>query len=401
MLSIESIRYSLRNLWHRKSRSFLTVFSVLIGIATIFIFVSFGYGLYNYTQELAGSSSADKIIVLAKGAGVPGLSEFKLTDKDLDAIEKSSGVYDATGLYFETIELKKGKERKYTFLISGDAKKTELILEMFNIGVEKGRFLQEGDNGKAVLGYNYLVPKKIFEKPLEINDKIEVNDHELKVIGFLNSIGNPQDDSQIYITNDYFLEMFPEKDSYAQIIARVDVSNIEGIISNVERNLRKSRNLEKGKEDFFVQSFEDLIESFSGALNVIIGFVVLIALVSIVVSAINTANTMITSVLERYREIGILKSVGAKNRDIFGIFLFESAFLGFIAGILGIALGYSVTFVAGNLLKNLGWGFIQPYYSMSLFIGLMVFAIVTGAISGIAPTIKASKINVVDALRYE
>ena len=83
----------------------------------------------------------------------------------------------------------------------------------------------------------------------------------------------------------------------------------------------QNRNLEEGKEDFTVQSFDDLLEDFSNALDLIIGFVVLIAFISVIVSTINTANTMITSVLERYKEIGILKAVGAKNSEIFKIYL--------------------------------------------------------------------------------
>jgi putative ABC transport system permease protein len=144
-----------------------------------------------------------------------------------------------------------------------------------------------------------------------------------------------------------------------------------------------------------------MMESFSSALDIIIGFVILIALISVIVSAVNTANTMITSVLERYKEIGILKAIGARNSEIFGIFLFESAFLGLIAGILGVLLGWGMTSFAGKILMNSGWGFLQPYYNSTIFIGLILFAVLTGAISGVIPAIRAAKTNTVDALRYE
>jgi len=144
-----------------------------------------------------------------------------------------------------------------------------------------------------------------------------------------------------------------------------------------------------------------MIESFSGAINVIIGFVILIAFIWVLVSAINTANTMITSVLERYKEIGILKAIGARNSEIFGIFLFESAFLGFVAGALGVLLGWGATSLAGSILQSVGFGFLAPYYSFWLFTSLILFAVVTGAVSGVIPAVRASKTNVVDALRYE
>jgi ABC-type antimicrobial peptide transport system permease subunit len=105
MINIESINYSLRNLKHRKARSFLTVFSILVGISVIFIFISFGYGLYNYTEELSSGSSADKLIIMAKGGGIPGMDDtFKLTDQDVKVIERADGVYEATALYYEAVD---------------------------------------------------------------------------------------------------------------------------------------------------------------------------------------------------------------------------------------------------------------------------------------------------------
>ena len=110
---------------------------------------------------------------------------------------------------------------------------------------------------------------------------------------------------------------------------------------------------------------------------------------------------MITSVLERYKEIGVLKAIGARNSEIFGIFLFESAFLGFIAGVLGVIFGAGISYGAGILLDSLGFGFLQPNLSIELFGGLILFSMLTGAISGAIPAWNASKINTVDALRYE
>ena len=377
------------------------MFSIMVGIATIFIFISFGYGLYNYTESFTTSSSADKLLILAKGSGAPGMDDtFKLTDDDLDVIRGTSGVYEASGLYYNVVKVEKGKQSKYVFMTSYDPKEP-LILDIFGVEIEKGRLLNQGDSKTAVAGYNYLVDDKIFEKGLDVNSVVEVNGEKIKIIGFLESIGNPQDDSQIYITNDYFLELFPDEDSYAQIVARVDLDNIEKVTENVEKSLRKHRDLEEGKEDFYVQSFEDMIESFSGALNMIVGFVILIALISVLVSAINTANTMITSVLERYKEIGILKAIGARNSEIFKIFLFESSFLGFMAGVLGVFIGWIITVVASVILSSLGWGFLSPYYSFGIFAGCIIFATLTGAISGAIPAIRASRINPVDALRYE
>jgi putative ABC transport system permease protein len=110
---------------------------------------------------------------------------------------------------------------------------------------------------------------------------------------------------------------------------------------------------------------------------------------------------MITSVLERMKEIGVIKSIGARNSEVLNLFLFESAFLGFIAGAIGVLLGFGLAVIMGKILQILGWGFLQPGYSVWLFAGCILFATVTGAVSGIIPAIHGSRISPVNALRYE
>ncbi|MEK6850464.1 MAG: FtsX-like permease family protein [Nanoarchaeota archaeon] len=401
MIKKELITYSLKNIYKRKTRSFLTVLSIFVGITSIFIFISFGFGLYNYINSFTTSTSVDKILIMPKGISAPGIDDnFAITENDVEAIEKTPGVFSATGLYAKAVQIEQNKITKYVFLISFDPKKP-LILEMSSIKIDDGRELQEGDDGKAVLGYNYKVENKIFPKAYQVGDNIIINGQKTRIIGFLGTIGNPADDSQIYITNDYFKKLYPNETGYAEVIARVDIKDMNNIINRVEKNLRNSRGLDKGQEDFFVSSFDDLIEQYSSALDIVIGFIVAIALVSVLVSAVNTANTMITSVLERTREIGTMKSVGAKNSEILKIFLFESAFLGFVAGIIGVLIGFAISFTTGQILKNLGWGFLQPAFPWYLFVGAIAFATLTGALSGIWPAWRASKLKAVDALRYE
>ncbi|MBU2616232.1 MAG: ABC transporter permease [Nanoarchaeota archaeon] len=378
----------------------MTILSILVGITTIFIFVSFGLGLYNYVNSFVSESSADKVFIQTKG-GIPGIDQsVTFSNEDLRKVETSSGVYDAEGAYIKVVGAEQNKIKKYVFMSSYDPEKY-LLIEMSNIDIHSGRELTKNDRGKVVLGYNYLIENKIFPRVSEVNDKINLDGKDFTIIGFYESIGNPQDDSNVYINNEYFNDIYPEKKGYDMIIARVDTSNIDRAVENIEKSLRSSRNLKEGNEDFFVASFGDLLESYSSALNVIIGFIILIALISVFVSAINTANTMITSVLERTKEIGVMKSIGARNSEIFKIFLFESTFLGFVAGVSGVILGVILTSIARNTLSGMGWGFLQPYYSPSLFIGCILFATITGAISGIMPAINATKTNPVDALRYE
>jgi len=121
-ISKESVKYSLNNLKKSKARSILTILSIFVGIATIFIFVSFGWGLYDYIDEFTSSSSADKLMIMPKGGmGVPGLDDtFPLLDKDVQVIENTPGIYEATGSYIQVAEIVQDDFRKYVFVTSYD-----------------------------------------------------------------------------------------------------------------------------------------------------------------------------------------------------------------------------------------------------------------------------------------
>ncbi|MFH1802128.1 MAG: ABC transporter permease [archaeon] len=399
---MELVNYSLKNIWQSRGRSFMTVLSIFVGITTIFIFISFGWGLYDYTNSFTTGSSVDKVIIQAKGMSAPGIDDsIKFTDDDLQAIQKTTGVYEATGAYMKPVQISQKGKIIYAFMMGYDPT-IPIIMDVSDLDIQEGRWLRPGEKNAVLLGYGYTVPDRIFSTPYTLDDRIEIDGTKLRITGVVTEVGNPQDDSNIYITKAFMEDIYGKNNlSYAMIVARVDINDISETITRIEKSLRKERNLDKGQEDFYVQSFEDLIASFQTALNVIIAFVVLIALISVMVSAVNTANTMVTSVLERVKEIGIMKSVGARNSEIFKIFLFESAFLGFVAGILGVALGWLVSYIAGTILDNLGWGFLSPHFSLTLFAGCVLFATLTGAISGAWPAWSASKIKPVDALRYE
>lgn len=397
----ESIKYSLEALRKRKSRSLLTIISIFIGIATIFIFISFGMGLYNYVNSFVSGGSANKILIEPKGIGAPGLdSTFSLTSNDLTAVQRTAGVYSATGIYDGSAQVQFKNNLRYVIIVGYDPQ-NPLFIQVQDVTIVAGRELQKGEKGDAVLGYDYMIDNKIFPKGLNVNDDILINGQKVKVVGFYSEVGDTQDDTQIYVTTDFYKVLYPNVIGYNTIFAAGDTKNITNVANNIDKSLLRSRNLQKGQEDYTVQSFQDLLNSYSSALNIVIGFIILIALISVFVSAINTSNTMITSVLERIKEIGVLKSIGARNSEILGIFLFESSMLGFIAGIIGVLVGLGLTEIAGKVLIAVGLGFLQPGYSIWLFLGCILFATITGAISGVAPAIHASKISPVRALRYE
>ncbi len=125
MISAQTVKYSLRNLKQRKTRSFFTILSIFLGIATIFIFISFGLGLYTYIEDLTKGSSADKIIIQPKGGTFAMFDSNVVFDEDdLKVIEDVPGVQEVSGSYFKTVEIKAQDEILYTLLISYDPEKS-------------------------------------------------------------------------------------------------------------------------------------------------------------------------------------------------------------------------------------------------------------------------------------
>lgn len=405
-LKPDYIRYSLQNVIHKKLRSWLTVISILIGIMAIYALISFGQGLGTYIDSISAEMGTDKLIVQPKGVGAPGSDDnFWISKEDLDFVSKVKGVSEVAGMYAKGLEVEFHSKKSYTILIGlpTDKASKRLMDEVLYLDIVEGRGLETGDKLKAVLGYNYRLPDKIFTKPVNLGDNILLNGMKFKVIGFYEEVGNPQDDSQAYVSFDGFEELYPDrKDKYATAMIRADANeDTRELADKVKEKLRKFKGQDEGKEDFFVQSFEQALETFTNILDIVNGVLVLIALISLVVAGVNIMNTMYTAVLERTQEIGIMKSVGARNSDILSIFLFESGFLGMVGGVFGIILGYIIASAGGSIAAASGYSILKPEFPLWLTIGCVMFAFLVGALSGLLPAIQASKLKPVDALRYE
>ena len=168
----------------------------------------------------------------------------------------------------------------------------------------------------------------------------------------------------------------------------------------VSATLRKSHDVEEGKEDFGIQTPESILNTLNNILMVIQGVLVGIAAISLLVGGIGIMNTMYTSVHERTKEIGIMKALGAKNRNILLVFMIESGLLGLFGGIIGVSLGFGIAklveYVAFRYYESV---LIQAQFSPMLLIGMLLFGFGVGAISGMFPARQAAKLKPVDALR--
>ncbi|VVB83525.1 MacB-like periplasmic core domain protein [uncultured archaeon] len=395
-------KLALKNIRKRKLRSGLTIVGIIISIAVIFTLISLSLGLREAIDEQFKILGTDKLFINLKGSTGIGAGAAEFTIYDVDTIEKVQGVKDISYATIGNAEMKFNKQTKYFIVIGLPLDRIGLYIDSASIKMDEGNIIQKGESGEVMLGYDYKY-NKVFDKQVKIGDKIIINGKEFKVSGIVGTIGNPSDDKNIYLSWDDFKALFNSGNRIDSIIVQVDnEKNIQEIADRIADKLMKSKNQNKNTKDFYISTPQELLASFDVILNIVTAFLVGVAAISLLIGGIGIANTMYTSVLERTKEIGTMKAVGAKNRDILYIFLSESGMLGLIGGIIGIILGYSIsktveiiaiTALNTNLLKA-----AVPWY---LIAGCLGFAFLIGALSGTIPALTASKLKPVDALRYE
>jgi putative ABC transport system permease protein len=394
---------ALGNLRKRKLRSSLTIVGIFISIATIFVLISLSLGLDAAVKEQFKQLGSDKFFIMPRGmAGAPGSGgAVELTTKDIDVIKKVNGVKEVTYDAVANAKIEFKDEAKY-FMITGFPLDTsDLLEESGGYKIDEGRFLKKGDTGKVMLGSRYK--ESFFKKPVAAGDKIIINGQEFKVVGILQSIGSPTDDALVYMSIDDFRVLFNVPDRVDQIIVQIKpTENIENVADATKRKLLSSRGLTEKTRDFDLLTPEELLSSFGTILNIITAFLLGVAGISLLVGAVGIANTMYTSVLERTKEIGTMKAIGAKNSDILWIFVIESGVLGLVGGVLGILVGMSVGKIIEYIaLAQLGTNILRVVFPWYLILGCLLFAFLIGSASGFFPSKQASKIKPADTLRYE
>jgi putative ABC transport system permease protein len=395
-------KLAVKNLRKRKLRSWLTITGIVISISVIFVLISLSLGLKDAINEQFKILGTDKLFIMPRGNVGAGISAAEITTADVDEIEKVSGVKDISYAAVGNAEVDFNKQKKYFMVIGLPMDKMQLYIDSANLKMDEGNLLKKGESERIMLGYDYKY-NSVFDKSIISGNKLIINGNEFRVSGIVGAIGNPSDDKNIYMSMEDFRNLFNSEDKVNQIIVQVDdEKNINEISDRIEKRLLKFRNVDEKTKDFDIATPEELLKSFDSILNIITVFLVGIASISLLVGGVGIANTMYTSVLERTKEIGTMKAVGAKNKDILFIFLFESGLLGLIGGIIGVALGFmiskTVEFIAINQLHTT---LLQAASPAELIVGSLVFAFLIGAVSGGIPALKASKLKPVDALRYE
>jgi len=396
---------ALSNLRRRGLRSWLTMIGIFIGIAAVVALISLGQGLQGAIDKQFEQLGKDTIIVMSKTVGPPGSAtgSLILTTKDLSTIQSARGIENAVGILVRYVPQTFKKELKVESVIGINPEDIDFFSAMQNFKVVDGRGLKKGDTFKAIIGSSYAVDGKVWTKGAVVGDSINIEGTDVKIVGILDETGDPTNDAAIYVPKDTLRQVLNVPDQEDEIVAKSQEGfNVTDVADNVERKLLQEKDEKKDQETFTVQTSEQLMKTFTNIFNIVQGVLVGIAAISLLVGGIGIMNTMYMSVLERTKEIGTMKAVGARNQDILYIFLFESGLLGLLGGSIGVLLGVglakSVEYIAANAL---GTNLIQASITVPLIAGAMAFSFLIGTLSGVLPAFQAARLKPAEALRYE
>jgi putative ABC transport system permease protein len=417
----KSFKLALNMLFHSKLRSWLTIIGIIIGIAAVVSIISISLGAQQQLESRLGSLGAD-ILTISQGSqrafgagfgggdrGPPGgessstsSTAKNLTERDITAIKSVSNVKYVMGqISGQGDVVYSSKTAKNTQITGVDVSTWK---EITTSTLSSGRFLTKGDAYSVVIGKSLAT--SVFDKEIPINSKIIIEGKSFNVVGILS------EGSGIYMPIDIARTIIEDKDNdnFDSISVKIEDTNLANqTVTDITKKLMLSHGiLQENKKDFSVSNPTEMQATMEATISTMTLFLGAIAAISLLVGAIGIANTMFTSTLEKTREIGVLKAVGAKNRDILSIFLINAGLIGLVGGVGGVILGTiasalisSVAGISSSTGGGMGGLFGSSVISFPLILGALLFAVIIGMIAGAIPAYRASKLNPVDALRYE
>ena len=388
--------YGLKNMRHRQLRSWLTVLGVVIGIAAIVSLMTIGQGLENAIVEQFSAMGAGKIRVVPEGLTGPPVGESGFTEDDVDIVKDTIGIDYAGGVILTSAQITYDNQNYITFIKAIDSELAEEAKPDINAEIGDGHWFSSGETKVAVIGYNFA--NNLFDKEIMLKNNIEINGIKFKIVGILEKIGTQEIDNVLYIPKDDAREIFDNEESVNFIYAAVEEGkDLEEVAIKVQTNLERSR----GNDNFDVYTPEQLLSQLGSILSIVQFILAGIAAISLAVGGIGIMNTMYTSVLERTKEIGAMKAIGASQKHILIIFIFESGLIGLVGGLIGAILGTFFAFSVSGIASLLGFDYLKITILWSVILFALLFAFILGMVSGLWPAYKASKLNPVEALRYE
>lgn len=394
----ERFLYSVRNLTHRKLRTALTILGIIVGIASIIILISLAGGLKEDVVSRLANFDPDLILILPTQIS-PGdfssvVRQGKLYEKDYNSIRQIPGV----DIMSKTISKRVALEFKDE-LVSATVYAIEptIYRETTTLIVQNGRFLQDGDRDVVVFGGGIA---ELFDEDVQVNSIVELDNRKYRVVGILEKTGNTFSNLDNIVYMDYnegkriFSDfILPNEISAIQVKVAEGYDVVE-VSDRIEEVLMRNHKVSEDEKDFGILTAVSLNEQINSIIEIISIFLSAVATISIIVGMIGISNTMFMSVMERTKEVGVLKAIGSSSKEIIYIFTIEAGILGLLGGILGLLFALTFNFI-------LGLFGVTTAMSIELLLGSVVFAFGIGVLAGVLPAKRASEIPAIEALRYE
>ena len=392
-----------KSIKYRPLRTALTLLGIIVGVGSVFALFVLGQGLTNAVQQQFDTIGTDTVLIQPRGGlGAGGAEGLSLTADDVDIVEQVRGVEEVSFIAGGALPVSWEEEATFPFIagIPTD-ERSELALGTIGTSLLEGRSFSNNERGSAIVGYDYRYSDD-FDGKGRVGQRILVGNESFDVIGVNEEIGNEGDDRTVFIPIDDYEDLVGDT-SYAYIIAEIRESqDVDTALETVRKELREYRDEEEGEETFSVQTLSAVVDQFLTIVTAVQAVVVGIGGISLVVGAVGISNTMYTSILERRKDIGVMKSIGATKPVILSLFTAEAALLGLIGGVLGVVGGVlfceavvwlGAQYVPGN--------FVTASYPLALLLTSVIGSTVIGAASGLIPAWKAAKLDPVEALRGE
>ena len=392
-----------------KLRSFLTILGIVIGVAAVITLMSVGRGAE--AQIISNIQSMGANLVTVR----PGASMFggvrsaaggatTLTMEDAEAISQQISYLSAVASSYSTsLQLVVGNNNTNSQVTGVTAE----YMQINNMNVASGSLFSEQDYQRgakvAVLGSN--VAETLFGNTNPIGQQMRMGSIIVHVIGILESKGStfnsPDDAIFIPLATMQQAVAQPRTAQGGRIVSNItmtvsDQSQTQNVIDNITNLLRTRHRLASSADnDFNIMSTEEIATTLSETMGTMTLLLGAIAGISLLVGGIGVMNIMLVSVLERTREIGIRKALGARERDIWGQFLIEAAFLTLAGGIIGVIIGWMVSYFVNSM------GLMTTLVTADIVILAVSVSVGIGLFFGFYPAWNASRLNPIEALRSE
>jgi putative ABC transport system permease protein len=404
----DHVKLAFKNLRHRFSRSVLTLLGIAIGIMAIISLLALGEGMQQaVTGEL---SSLSDVIIVSTGGG--GFSSFGggggststgeyFTQRDIADIQRIQGIKEvSTQLSGSGLAEYNGKT---TILSLTGMEVSVMKLQYASQNLEAGEFPNEGEQNKIMIGNS--IAHDTFDADISVGGRIKINGEKFFVSGIFGKqgFGGVSSDSIVLMSTRDFKKLTGQS-NISLIYLRVNnVNDAESIAATIQNAINENH----GKKDFAtattMTSILKTVQTIIGILQLVL---VGIASIALVVASIGIMNTMLTSVMERTREIGIMKAIGATTRDIMSIFIIEGVLMSSVGGVIGIILGVfgsqALTLILRSFM-SMGGGSIQlvPIITITSVVLAVTVSLIVGVLSSLYPAWKAARMSPIEAVRYE